>query len=211
MGYMILNRTIPGEKKSDFEPLTDCRLHQMESWTRNTTGKTCKPSDTVSWPPGFTRTPLILPPDCNPWTTQTFASGESRAQGSSSSLSALVRELGLGTWQLAVGLFRFVRWPHRAGSCAGCGHKQTVRLSIVAPPSMGFLRPDRLFVFLICVSTPGSGRSHACMLEAHGSPVPKRVSSTHLDSGFCRPPFQTSPYHLMTFFISERTTHQRHR
>jgi hypothetical protein len=137
----------------------------MEPWTRSTTGNTCKPSDTAysSWPPGFTRTPLILHLDCNPWTPQTYASGESRAQGSSSSLSALVRESGLGVWQLAVGLFRFFRWPHRAGSCAGCGHEQTVRLSIVAPPSMGFLRPDRLVVFLICVSTPGSGHSHACM------------------------------------------------
>jgi hypothetical protein len=95
MGYMILNRTIPGKNTSDFEPLTHCRLHQwnhglgapLEEYASRRTHCLYLASR-------FTRTLLNLHLDCNPWITQAFFLAKAGHKDHHPHFSALVRESG---------------------------------------------------------------------------------------------------------------------
>jgi hypothetical protein len=175
-------------KTSDFEPLTHCRLHQ---WNHGL--------GTPLEEHASRRTLPILGLEVY----QDPPEPPSGLQPMDHSSICLWRKLGSriiiftfplsseslehGIWQLAVGLFRFFHWPHRAGSCAGCGHKHTVRLSVIAPPSMGFF-------------PTGSSSSLSCIFQLLAQAIlhprgtwdrhaQNSAQHTSIQDSACRPPF----------------------
>jgi hypothetical protein len=161
----------------------------------------------------FHQDPLILHLDCHSWTPSSIClwrkpgsriiilTFRSRPRVWTRNMAAcrwIVSFLSLATPS------RIVRYlwtqtdgkvEHRCSSVHGIpSSRQARRLSHLRFNS--WLKPIRM---LAC----SRHMDHPCPREY--------LSSTHLDSGFCRPPFQTPPCHLMTLFISERTTRQRHR